>query len=149
MKLVFKILVLYVVFLIQTLITQPQVDLVLLILVIFALHDTQADALILGAWAGILLGLTNPMHFGFHIALMTAIAFASNHIRRFIYKYISYFIGIILIAILFKYLIFLIFLGAQQSFLYWLLGTLIVLVIAIPLENLIVKLFYPTPVFER
>jgi hypothetical protein len=115
-------------------------------LVIFSLHDTPVFSLILGAWAGILLGLISPVHFGFHIFALTTIAFACNNIRRFIYKYKSYFISILLLALLFKYFLSLIFLGAHQSFLSWIVSVIIILIIAIPLENLIVKLFYPTSV---
>jgi hypothetical protein len=149
MKLIFRLLLLYLLFLIQTAIAKPQLDLVVLGLVIFSLHDTPVFSIILGAWGGILLGLVSPVHFGFHIIALTTIAFACNNIRRFIYKYKTYFISILIIALLFKYVLSLIFLGAQQSFLSWLFATLIILIIAIPLENLIIKVFYPAPIFRR
>lgn len=142
MKLIFRLVVMYLLFLIQTAITRPQLDLVLLGLAIFCLHDTLIFSIILGIWCGILLGLTSPLHFGFHIIALTVIAYACNNIRRFIYKYKSYFIGILLITILIKYILSLIFLGAQQSFASWILATLIILLIAIPLENLFIKVFY-------
>ncbi len=142
MKLIFRLVVLYLLFLIQTAVIRPQLDLVVLGLVIFCLHDTLMFSIILGVWCGILLGLVNPLHFGFHIIVLSFIAYACNNIRRFIYKYKSYFIGILIIAILFKYILSLIFLGAQQSFVSWILATLIILLIAIPLENLTVNVFY-------
>ena len=142
MKLFLRILFLYLIFLTQTAISRPQIDLVLLVLVIFCLHDTLLFSLVLGIWSGILLGLVNPVHFGFHIFAFASIAYASNNIRRFIYKNKTYYLVIVLIAILFKYLLSLIFLGAQHSFLSWLLATLIILITAIPLENLIARIFY-------
>ncbi len=100
-------------------------------------------ALTLSAWCGILLGLVNPVHFGFHIFTLTLIAFGTNNIRRFIYKYRSYFIIIIILALLIKYILILIFIGAHQSFWHWLLSVIIILILSIPLENLIIRIFYP------
>jgi hypothetical protein len=143
MKLAFRILSLYILFLIQCAISRPQIDLLILGLIIFSLHDSMIYSLILSAWCGILLGLVNPVHFGFHIFTLTLIAFGVNNIRRFIYKYRSYFISIIILALLIKYIIVLIFIGAQQSFWHWLLSVLIILILSIPLENLITRIFYP------
>jgi len=142
MKLLLRLLILYILFLIQTAIIRPQFDFVLLGLVIFTLHDSSIFSLILAVWGGILLGLINPIYFGFHIIIITLIAFACNNIRRYIYKYKVYFITILFIALLFKYIVFLIFLRSNQSFFVWFLSTVIILTVAIPLESLILKVFY-------
>lgn len=148
MKLVLRLLILYILFLIQTAIVRPQFDFVLLGLVIFTLHDPSIFSLILGVWVGILLGLINPIYFGFHIIIITLIAFACNNIRRYIYKYKVYFITILFFALLFKYIVSLIFLRSNQSFFVWFLSTVIILTVAIPLESLILKVFYPVPLKE-
>lgn len=148
MKLVFRLLTLYILFLIQCAISRPQIDLIILGLIIFSLHDSIIFALILSSWSGILLGLVNPVYFGFHIFTLTLIAFGVNNIRRFIYKYKSYFLSIIVVALFIKYILVLIFIGAQQSFWHWLLSVLIILIISIPLENLITRFFYSASVFD-
>lgn len=149
MKLFFRLLILYVLFLIQTAITRPQLDLVVLGLIIFSLHDTPIYALILGLWSGILLGLVNPVNFGFHIFAFTTIAYTCNYLRRYIYKYKIYFISILFISLSFRYVLTLIFIRAQQSFLMWLLATAVILTIALPLENFFVKIFYTAPIFRH
>ncbi|MEO0083341.1 MAG: hypothetical protein ABIK33_03010 [candidate division WOR-3 bacterium] len=142
MKLVFKLLFLYLLFLIQTIINRPQIDLIVLGLVIFSLYDTPITAIVLGIWAGFLLGLVNQAYFGFHIIILTLVAYASNNVHRYLYKYKLYFLAIVLLALLFKYLTTLIILRNVQPFGIWLLSTLIMLLIALPLENLIIKMFY-------
>lgn len=142
MKIVFRLLLIYILFLIQTAIPRPQLDLVLLAVVILTLHDPPLYALITACWTGFLLGLLNPLSFGFHIVILTIIAYGCNNIRRFIYKDKIYFIVILLLSILFKYITSLIFLEATQSFITWLIATIIILIISVPLESLISNIFY-------
>ena len=142
MRIIFRLLLIYLLFLIQTAVARPSLDLVLLGLVIFALHDPPSYALITAIWAGFLLGLVNPISIGFHITVLTAIAFACNNIRRIIYKNIFYFLSIVFFALLFKYLLSLIFLRGGPNFLTWLVSITIILVIAIPIESLIINIFY-------
>ncbi|MBS4015525.1 MAG: hypothetical protein KGZ86_03715, partial [Candidatus Latescibacteria bacterium] len=99
MKIVIRLLIIYLLFLIQTAIGRPQIDLIVLALVIFSLHDPVLYALILGIWGGFLLGLLNPISFGIHIIILTTIAFTSSMIRRFIYKDKIYFLIILLLAL--------------------------------------------------
>lgn len=142
MRLFFSIFFLYILFLIQTVLAPFPLDLVILGLIIFSLHDTTINSLILGIWTGILLGLINPIHFGFHIIVMAVIAYTSNSIHRFIYRQKIYFIGILLVALIFKYLMSFIITPGQIRFIYWLLSVIILLAIALPSETLIIKLFY-------
>lgn len=144
MRLFFKLLLIYLLFLIQTAIPRPSLDLVLLGVVVLSLHDTLANSFIISVWAGFLLGLVNPMSFGFHITIMTIIAYACNNIKRFIYKYKVYFLSIVFLSLLFKYLVSLIFLQANPNFLFWLISIAIVLILAIPVESLTNKLFFPS-----
>ncbi len=142
MRLFFSILFLYVLFLIQAVLAPFPLDLVILGLIIFSLHDTTVNSLILGIWTGILLGLINPIHFGFHIIVMAVIAYTSNSIHRFIYRQKIYFIGILLVALIFKYLMSLIIAPNPIQFTHWLLSVIILMAIALPSETLIIKLFY-------
>ena len=142
MKVVFRLLLIYVLFLIQTAIPRLQLDLALLAVVILALHDPPLYALITACWTGFLLDLLNPLSFGFHIVIITVIAYGANNIRRFIYKEKIYFIVILLLSILFKYITSLIFLKATQTFLMWFIATVIILIISVPLESLITNIFY-------
>jgi hypothetical protein len=149
MKIVFRMLLIYLLFLIETAIGRPSLDLVLLGIVILSLHDSVVYTLIIGIWAGFLLGLVNPLNFGFHITLITTIAFAINSIKRFIYKYKVYYLSIVFLSLLFKYLMLLIFLHSNYNFLSWLLSIAIVLILAIPVDSLINKIFYPTSIFQQ
>lgn len=142
MKILFRLIIIYMLFLIQTAIAHPQLDLLVLGLVIFSLHDTSLYAVITGIWAGFLLGLVSPISFGIHIVILTAIAYTSSTIRRFIYKDKIYLIIILLLALLFKYIVSLIFIRSIQPFSAWLLQVLIVLVLAIPLEIFFVNIFF-------
>jgi hypothetical protein len=149
MKVIFRMILIYLLFLTETAIARPVLDLVLLGVVVLSLHDSAIDALIIGIWAGLLLGLVNPINFGFHITFITIIAFAVNSIRRFIYKYKAYYLSIVFLSLLFKYLMSLIFLRGSHNFLAWLLSIVIVLILAVPLEILIDKIFYPSSMFQR
>lgn len=149
MKIFYKLLLIYILFLIETAIVQPSLDLLLLGIVILSLHDSLTNSLIISLWAGFLLGLVSPTSFGFHITIMIIIAFACNNIKRFIYKYKVYFLTILFLSLLFKYLVSLIFLHGTPHFLSWLLSIAIILILAIPLESLITKIFYPPSIFQR
>jgi hypothetical protein len=142
MKITIRLLIIYLLFVIQTAIGRPQLDLVVLGLIILSLHDPGLYAMILGIWGGFLLGLLNPMNFGVHIIILTTIAFASSTIRRFIYKDKIYYIIILLLALVFKYLVSLIIIRTTQPFSIWLLQVAIILILAIPFEMFFANIFY-------
>lgn len=142
MRIFLRLLFIYLLFLIQTAITRPQLDLVVLLLVIFSLHDSSLYAIICAIWAGFLLGLVNPIGFGIHIAILTVIAFTSSTVRRFIYKDKIYFIVILLLSLFFKYLVSIVFIRSAQPFSAWLLQVGIILGLAIPIETFFVNIFY-------
>ncbi|MEO0092076.1 MAG: hypothetical protein ABIK61_05165 [candidate division WOR-3 bacterium] len=142
MRLFFSIIFLYFLFLIQVSCNSFPLDLTILGLIIFSLHETAINSLILGIWSGLLLGLVNPINLGFHIFVMTIIAYASNSIHRFIYKQRVYLIGMLLVALIFKYLVGLIMTPSPMRFISWLLSVIVLTAIALPLEILITKLFY-------
>jgi cell shape-determining protein MreD len=142
MKILIRLLLLYFLFLIQTSIPKPQLDLVLLALVIFSLHDTSLYSLIMSLWSGFLIGLLNPFSFGFHIVIFTIIAFACNNIRRIIYKDKIYYLFILFLSLLFKYIMSTIIMHGQQWVISWCIATIIILILAIPLESLILNIFY-------
>ncbi len=142
MKVFLRLLFVYIFFLIQTAIVRPQLDLVLLLIVVLSLHDTPIYAIVSGVWAGFLAGLVNPVNFGIHIVIFATIAFVLSVIRRFIFKDKIYFIAILILSMLFKYLISLIFIHSIQPFSGWLLQLVVILTLAIPLEIFFINVFY-------
>ncbi len=142
MKIFIRLFFIYLFFLIQIAIRYPPLDLLVLILVIFALHDPTRDALILGTVAGFLMSLANPLNFAIPIFIYATIGFITSITRRFIYKERIYFLLILLISLIFKYLISLLFFKTTPRLTTWLLQTTLILVLAIPLEIFFSKIFY-------
>jgi rod shape-determining protein MreD len=139
MKIALRLLVIYSFFLIQSAFSKFPIDLVLLFLTILTLYEEPKYAILDGLWAGLLLDILNPIHLGFHLGIFTVIGYLLSNIRRYIYNNRLYFLIIVLLVLHLKYLLSWIILKTPVSYLRWLAFSVLLLVIAVPLDNLFIQ----------
>jgi len=140
MRFLLTLLFIYFAFLIQSAITHFTPDLVLMLVVIFALYWRKSSVLILSLLAGFCLDLVNPTIFGFNLIICLAAGFSINSLQEYIYhggRYLVVFLGLVLIV---KYLLALILFKASLPFVEFVLSSLITLILVVPFNWLIQSL---------
>jgi len=126
----------YLAFLIQTAITRYTPDLVLLLLLIFALYESKSVVLILSLFAGFCLDLVNPQIFGFNLMICLLAGFGVNALQEYIYygnRYLFILLGLVLVI---KYLLIFLLFKTSLPFTEIILSGLITLILVFPLHIL-------------
>ena len=80
-------------------------DLVLLLLLVFAIYETKKVVLWLSLFAGLCLDLVNPMTFGFNLLICLVAGFGVNALQEIIYHSNRYLVVLMGIVLAFKYLL--------------------------------------------
>jgi rod shape-determining protein MreD len=141
MRQFFCLFSIYLAFLIQTAITRYSPDLVLLVLLVFALYERKGLVLGLSLFAGFCLDLVNPTNFGFNLIICLIAGFGVNALQEIIYhggRYIFILLGLVLAL---KYLLGFLLLKANPPLFELVMSSLITLILVIPLHSLIRRLF--------
>jgi rod shape-determining protein MreD len=137
MKTFLSFIFIYLAFLVQTAIMRYSPDLVLLLLLVFALYETKKVVLWLSLFAGLCLDLVNPMTFGFNLIICLVAGFGVNALQEIIYQSNRYLIVLMGIVLVFKYLLgFLIFKASPPLFDIIISG-LITLILVLPIESIV------------
>ncbi|MEO0071943.1 MAG: hypothetical protein ABIK10_00685 [candidate division WOR-3 bacterium] len=140
MRLLLRFLVIYLFFMFQYAVVKLPLEILLLVIVILSLYDEPYYALINAFWAGTLLDLAAPLYLGFHVVFFVLVAYSLSNIRRALYNNRIYFLVIVALALITKYLLGLLILKTNIRFVSWLVSFIILLSIAIPLDFLIIRI---------
>lgn len=141
MRIFLTLLFIYFAFLIQTAIKRFTPELVLLLLIIFALYEPKGVVLILGLFAGFCLDLINPKTFGFNLMICLVVGFGVSALQGYIYhggRYLFILLGLTLVL---RYFLAFILLNATLPLIEIIVASLITLILVIPLHSLIQRLF--------
>lgn len=103
MRVFFRFIIIYILFLIQTGMTRYAPDLVLLAVLIFALSAPQKTTLSLCLFAGFCLDLINPMTFGFNLLICLITGFGIQSLQKLVYYGHRYLFVFLLIILVLKY----------------------------------------------
>lgn len=137
MRLFWTLLIIYLAFLIQTAITRLTPDLVLLLLLIFALYEKKSLVLISSLFAGFCLDLVNPQVFGFNLLICLLAGFGVNALQEYIYHGSRYLIILLALVLFLKYLLILLLFKTYLPISEVVISGLITLVLVFPLHRLI------------
>jgi cell shape-determining protein MreD len=137
MRLFWTLLIIYLAFLIQTAVTRFPPDLVILLLLIFALYESKSIVIILSLFAGFCLDMVNPQIFGFNLMICLLAGFGVNALQEYIYYGSRYLIILLALVLFLKYLLILLLFKTYLPISEVIISGLITLVLVIPLHRLI------------
>lgn len=137
MRLFWTLLIIYLAFLIQTAITRYSPDLVILLLLIFALYESKSIVIILSLFAGFCLDMVNPQIFGFNLMICLLAGFGVNALQEYIYYGSRYLIILLALVLFLKYLLILLLFKTYLPISEVIISGLITLVLVLPLHRLI------------
>jgi len=137
MKTFLSFLFIYLAFLVQTTIMRYSPDLVLLLLLVFAIYETKKVVLWLSLFAGLCLDLVNPMTFGFNLLICLVAGFGVNALQEIIYHSNRYLVVLMGIVLAFKYLLVFLICKALPPLFEIIVSGLITLILVLPFDSII------------
>lgn len=137
MRTFLSFLFIYLAFLVQTAIMRYSPDLVLLLLLVFAIYQTKKAVLWLSLFAGLCLDLVNPMNLGFNLLICLVAGFGVNALQEIIYHSNRYLVVLMGIVLVFKYLLGFLIFKALPPFFEIIVSGLITLILVLPAESIV------------
>lgn len=136
-----SLLALYFAFLLETGITRYPPDLVLLVLLIFALNETKKMVLGLSLFAGFCLDLVNPMTFGFNLLLCLLIGYGISALKEKIYYGKRHLVILLIIVLSVKYALGFLFFRSIPPLLEIIISGFVTLALILPGEWVLERIF--------
>jgi len=143
MRYFLAVVYLYLLFIVQAGILPAGPDFLLLVLIVFALHEGKLASALLGLFAGVCLDLTTPRYLGANMLVFTAIGYGVASVKGLFYRPRWYIVVLTIIALTLKNLIRLIAgLGFPQTA-PLIISLALTLILSPFAEYLVNPLFYP------
>ncbi len=134
---------LYVLFIVQAMLSPWGPDLLLIVVLVLAIHEDRLTVVLLAFFSGLCLDLLSPASIGAGILVFVGLAYGATSLRTVVYRARWYVAALVLTGFLLKQLVFGLAGGGAPGFLPLLVSGLLTVVLAVPAELAAVRLFYP------
>jgi len=134
---------LYVLFLVQSLLAPWGPDLLLVSLVALAVHEDRVTAALLAFFGGLCLDLLSPSTMGAGILTLTVLAYAAASLRAIVYRARWYVLALVLAGFLLKFAVLALAGAGSPGPAPLVVSGLLTLGVAFPVEMAVARVFYP------